>query len=155
MFIWRRVLTVKKLFCILLSCAILLSLCSCGKKDDVSEKEPRKTGIIMLSGGYEHSAGLNANGTVVAVGSNEFGQCDVTAWTDVIAITAGKYFTAGLKSDGTVVAVGSNLYGQLNTEEWTDIVAISAGYHHLVGLKSDGTVVAVGDNRYYQCNLSE
>jgi hypothetical protein len=46
------------------------------------------------------------------MGDNLYGQCDVTAWTDIVSVTAGYNHTVGLKSDGTVVAVGPNYYGQ-------------------------------------------
>ncbi len=90
--------------------------------------------------------GLKDNGTVIAVGDNEFGQCNTNSWRDIIAVSAGESHTVGLKSDGTVVAVGDNEYGQLNVKSWQDIVAISAGASHTVGLKSDGSVVAAGRN---------
>ena len=102
-----------------------------------------------------HTVGLKSDGAVVAVGWNEYGQCDVSEWTDIVAISAGTYHTVGLKSDGTVVAVGSNDSGQCDVSEWTDIVAISAGSIQTVGLKSDGTVVAVGSNYDGQCDVSE
>ena len=98
------------------------------------------------SAGYSHTVGLKSDGTVVAVGDNEYCQCDVSEWTDIVAISAGSSHTVGLKSDGTVVAVGENYAGQCNVSKWTDIVAISAGYDRTVGLKSDGTVVDAGDN---------
>ena len=65
--------------------------------------------------------GLKSDGTVVAVGDNEYGQCNVYDWSDIVAISAGKYYTVGLKSDGTVVAVGDNEYGQCNVSDWRDI----------------------------------
>lgn len=98
---------------------------------------------------------IKNNGTVVAIGYNKYGQCNVSDWTDIVAVSAGNAHTVGLKSDGTVVAVGSNMDGQSDVFDWTDIVAISAGNSHTVGLKSDGTVVAVGDNEYGQCDVSE
>ncbi len=102
-----------------------------------------------------HTVGLKKDGTVVAVGSNGAGQCDVENWTDITAIAAGTFITVGLKKDGTVVAVGSNGAGQCNVGDWTDIVAIAAGGIHTVGLKKDGTVVAVGKNLNGECNVSE
>ena len=33
--------------------------------------------------GESHFVGLKSNGTVVAVGSNEFGQCDVSGWKNI------------------------------------------------------------------------
>lgn len=81
------------------------------------EIAPRET----VSAGGEHTAGLKADGTVVAVGLNGDGQCDVSGWQDCVAISAGNGYTIGLKSDGTVVAVGWSEYGQCNVSGWTDI----------------------------------
>ena len=53
-----------------------------------------------------HTVGLKSDGTVVSTGNNEFGQCDVSSWTDTVSVSAGAGHTIGLKSDGTVVAVG-------------------------------------------------
>ncbi len=107
-----------------------------------------------LSAGVYHTVGLKSDGTVVAVGDNLYGQCNVSGWTDIVALSAGYYHTVGLRSDGTVVAVGWNAYGECNVSGWTDIVAISAGGVHTVGLRSDGTVVASGWNDNGQCNVS-
>ena len=106
-----------------------------------------------VAAGIFHTVGLKANGTVVAMGYNGEGQCDVDDWTDIVAISAVGYYTVGLKADGTVVAVGDNTDGQCEVSDWRDIVAISAGYGHTVGLKADGTVVAVGDYNYDQCEV--
>ena len=108
-----------------------------------------------ISAGRYHTVGLKSDGTVVAVGENDDGQCDVDGWTDIVAVSAGDSHTVGLKSDGTVVAVGYNSSGQCDVDGWTDIVAVSAGDYHTVGLKSDGTVVAVGYNRYGQCDVED
>ena len=99
--------------------------------------------------------GLKADGTVVAVGDNEYGVCDVSDWADIVAISAEGGHTVGLKADGAVVAVGYNENGQCDVSDWADIVAISAGGSHTVGLKTDGTVVAVGNNKFGQCNVSD
>jgi len=99
--------------------------------------------------------GLKADGTVVATGYNEYGQCDVLGWTDIVSVSAGNDCTIGLKTDGTVVAVGYNEYGQCDVLDWVDIVAVSAGHNHTIGLKADGTVVAAGRNHFGQCNVSD
>ena len=108
-----------------------------------------------ISAGCFHTVGLKADGTVVAVGDNYDGPCDVSGWTDIVAISAGDFHTVGLKADGTVVVAGRNDAGQCDVSGWTDIVAISAGGDHTVGLKADGTVVAVGDNYYGQSDVSD
>jgi preprotein translocase subunit YajC len=108
----------------------------------------------MVAGGGLHTVGLKADGTVVAVGYNEYGECVVGSWTDVIQVAAGMYHTMGLKSDGTLVIAGWGRGGQWNVGGWTDIVQVATGCSHTVGLRSDGTVVAVGNNEYGQCNVS-
>ena len=108
-----------------------------------------------VAAGIWHTVGLKANGTVAAMGYNDYGQCDVDDWTDIVAISAGGYYTVGLKADGTVVAVGDNTDGQCEVSDWRDIVAISAGSRHTVGLKSDGTVVAVGYNDEGACDVTD
>ena len=108
-----------------------------------------------ISARNSHTVGLKTDGTVVAVGHNEYGQCDGNSWTDVVAISAGDKYTVGLKADGTVVALGCADEGQCNVSDWTDIVAISAGDAHTVGLKADGTVVAVGRNQYGRCDVGD
>lgn len=74
-----------------------------------------------ISAGNVHTVGLKADGTVVAVGDNEDGQCNIPGWTDIVAISAGQYHTLGLEADGTVVSVGSNEYGQRYHYRWSDI----------------------------------
>jgi alpha-tubulin suppressor-like RCC1 family protein len=107
----------------------------------------------MVAAGDTHTVGLKYDGTVVAVGDNYIGQCDVGNWTDIVEVSAGNGHTVGLKSDGTVVAVGSDMHGECEVDGWTDMVHVAAGGFHTVGVKSDGTVVAVGYNYSGQCNV--
>jgi alpha-tubulin suppressor-like RCC1 family protein len=113
----------------------------------------RATGTPMVSAGVFHTLGLKSDGTVIAVGCNDQGQCEVNSWTGITQVSAGLYQSVGLKSDGTVVAVGLNSDGQLGVGLWTDITQVSAGGLHTVGLKSDGTVVATGSNDDGQCDV--
>ena len=71
-----------------------------------------------ISAGGFHTVGLKADGTVVAVGDNDDGQCDVQDWTDIVAVAAGFHHTVGLKADGTLVAVGYNEYGRCDVGSW-------------------------------------
>ncbi len=86
-----------------------------------------------IAAGRGHTVALKSDGTVVAVGRDKEGECNVSGWYDIEAVAAGWRRTIGLKPDGTVIAVGCV---------------------HTVGLKSDGTVVAEGDNTYGQCDVS-
>ena len=105
--------------------------------------------IVAISAGG-HTVGLKADGTVVAVGYNEDGQCNVSDWHDIVAISAGGH-TVGLKADGTVFPVGDNKHNQCDVGAWRDIAAITTGEDNTFGLKADGTVVADGYNNQGQC----
>jgi len=88
-----------------------------------------------------------ADGTVIAVGHNYYGQCNacnVGDWTDIIQITTGGSQTVGLKADGTVVALGGDAGGQYAVSNWTDITQVAVGSYHTLGRKANGTVVAAG-----------
>ena len=71
-----------------------------------------------LAAGDRHTVGLKTDGTVVAVGWNAFGQCNVYGWTNITQIAVNGDHTVGVKSDGTVVAVGDNTYGQCDVGDW-------------------------------------
>lgn len=38
---------------------------------------------MAISTANDHTVGLKSDGTVVATGWNEYGQCDVSGWTDI------------------------------------------------------------------------
>ena len=101
-----------------------------------------------------HTVGVDLSGNVVATGYNEYGQCNVSEWSDIIAVSTGENHTVGLKSDGTVVSTVDE-QTQYAFSEWNDIVEIVSGENHVVGLKSDGTVLAYGNNEHGQCDVSE
>ncbi|MBO7251085.1 MAG: hypothetical protein J6V25_00505, partial [Oscillospiraceae bacterium] len=123
---------------------------------------PRETVVAAL----HHTVAVRTDGTVLATGENEFGECNVSGWTDIIAVSASSNHTVGLRSDGTVVAAGNNDSGQCDVSHWTDIVAIFANSSPVstidkdclgftVGIKSDGSVVTAGYNGHGQLNVSD
>lgn len=118
-------------------------------------KKTEWSNIVSVSDGVNHKVGLVEDGTVVAYGLNDCGQCEVNEWEDIVQVAAGLKFTVGLCSDGTCVATGGNDYGECEVSEWENIKSISAGHSHTVGLKDNGTVVATGFNKNGSCNVSE
>ena len=108
-----------------------------------------------ISTGNHHTVGLKTDGTIVAIGGNDDGQCNIDDWCDIVLISAGESHTVGLKNDGTVVATGRNNDLRCNVEEWRDIVSVSAGYVHTIGLKSDGSVTSAGENSDHQCEIND
>jgi len=98
----------------------------------------------VLAVGAKHTVGLKEDGTVLAVGLNDEGQCDVEDWKDIAAVDAGAYHTVGLKEDGTVVAAGRNDEGQCDVAGWKNVVQVAAGAYNTYGLLKNGTVVSTG-----------
>lgn len=112
---------------------------------------------ITLDAGSNHVLGLTEDGRVLSVltgKDKDWGQSEVSGWTDIISINAGAYHSVGLKSDGTVVAAGINEHGECNVKGWTGIIDVASKGNHTVGLRMDGTVVATGLNDDGQCNVS-
>ena len=107
-----------------------------------------------LATNWMGTAALKTDGTVTAVGSDEYIQEVISNWTNIVAISKGWGHTVGLEADGTVLAVGGDPDGECGVSDWTDIVAISAGDRYTVGLKVDGTVVAVGDDGWGKSDVS-
>lgn len=105
-------------------------------------------------GGY-HTVKQEGVGKVIAVGNNDFGQCDVSNWNGVISVAASDNHTLGLRFDGTVLSTGDNTYGQCDVADWKNIFAISTNRSHSVGVKLDGTVVAVTTNDVGQCDVED
>lgn len=135
--------------------SIQMEECKLKQKNPMYQTEQLKPYMTQIAVSY-HTVGLKSDGTVVAVGDNQYGQCEVGGWRNIVAVACGDTHTVGLKSDGTVVSVGySNYsdYGQHEVDYWRNIVAIACSSYHTVGLKSDGTVVAVGNNRCKQCEV--
>lgn len=117
---------------------------------DTPKALPEKT----LAVGDYHSLGLLEDGTIIATGNNQSGQCNVSEWRDIIAISAGLDHTVGLRSDGTVLAIGNNGAGRCQVSSWKDIIDVSAGMNHTIGAQANGRAVATGNNVYGQCEVS-
>ena len=89
----------------------------CGIKLPLEQKIARPKVRGMVAAGRLHTVALREDGTVLATGDNQFGQCDVETWSDIVTIAAGKYHTVGVRKDGTVVAAGDRTYGQCQVAE--------------------------------------
>lgn len=100
---------VKRVSILLTAVALIAGTVGCGQPVEYTP---------MVAAGLFHTAGLKSNGRVVAVGSNDWGQCNVGGWRSITQVTVGHVHTVGVKSDGTVVAVGRNIYGQCDVSEW-------------------------------------
>ena len=126
--------------------------------------------VTAIAAGGHHSLALLADGTVMAWGSNEFGQLGdgsevtpsvpvaVSELTHVQAIAAGAHHSLALLSNGTVMAWGNNESGQLGTGNTTEsqvpvavkglsnVRAIAAGGDDSFALLASGSVMAWGND---------
>jgi alpha-tubulin suppressor-like RCC1 family protein len=138
---------------------------------------PIISGLVGGAAGGSHSLGVRADGTVVAVGNNLYGQLGlgnnttpvggqtVPSLANVVAVAAGDSHSLALTSDGAVWATGLNSYGQLglgnNTNcntftqvsGLTNVTAIACGCNYSLALKGDGTVWGAGYNANGQLGL--
>lgn len=103
--------------------------------------------MTAVSAGAGFTIGLRADGTVLGVGRNDFGQIGVKNWTDIIEISAGTRHTVGLRSDGTLLACGQNRHGECKVSHWRNIIRVIAGQDCTFGIKKDGCVLVSGNNR--------
>ena len=64
--------------------------------------------IKAIDAGINHLVALKSDGTVVALGNNSMGQCNVEAWKDIVRVEAFGNTTIGYASDGRVYYTGYN-----------------------------------------------
>ena len=112
--------------------------------------------VVAISAGYGHNLAAKADGTVVAWGNHNNGQCNVPAGlSNVVDVAAGLFHSLALKQDGTVVAWGDNAAGAATVPVGlSNVVAIAAGGDlafvdypltpYSLALKRDGTVTVWG-----------
>ncbi len=84
--------------------------------------------VTAIAAGLGHSLALLSNGTVMAWGSNEYGELGngtgtesdvpvaVSGLSEVTAVAAGGTHSLALLKNGTVTAWGSNIFGELGDE---------------------------------------
>ena len=53
---------------------------------------------MQVAGGYYHTIGLREDGTAIAWGQNEYGQCNVPAGETFVSLSCGDHHTIGLRS---------------------------------------------------------
>ncbi|MBT9136495.1 MAG: hypothetical protein DDT34_01576 [Firmicutes bacterium] len=130
-------------------------------------------GVTAIASGEKNTVALKSDGTVWALGNNDWGQLGdgttafrhtivkVSGLTEIVAIAVGSMHAVALKSDGTVWAWGRNNTGQIGDDTTTrhltpvrasgltGVTAISAGgWYFTVALRYDGKVWAWGNNEF-------
>lgn len=66
------------------------------------------TDITAISAGGMHLVALRKDGTVMAAGDNEYGQCEVESWKNIVRIEAYDRATVGYSAEGKIYVAGYN-----------------------------------------------
>jgi len=101
------------------------------------------TEITQLAA-VSHAVGLRKDGTVVASGNNEYGQCGVSGWAGIRKIACSLFATAGIREDGSVVVCGETSRWKGDVGTWKDIREIFCSENYLLGLDGSGNVFYFG-----------
>jgi alpha-tubulin suppressor-like RCC1 family protein len=148
-----------------------------GTNDTINYSSPVQTvaggsNWKMVSGGYEHSAGVKFDGTLWCWGRNADGQLGTNDTTDVSSpvqtiantenwksVACGGFHTVAIKEDGTLWSWGNNYNGQLGTNDTnyysspvqeitngTTWKSVTCGYAFTAAIKNDGTLWMWGFN---------
>jgi alpha-tubulin suppressor-like RCC1 family protein len=131
-----------------------------------------------LPEGGNHTLALLSDGTVVAWGSNDFGQLGnastvdsnvpvfVSGINNVVAIAAGGHHSLAVLADGTIKAWGRNRHGALGNSSVddsstpvtvggiTNAVSVAAGTSHSLALLADNSVKGWGNSSFGQLGPS-
>jgi len=127
-------------------------------------------GVVSINDGYDFGLALKGDGTVLAWGSNAYGQLGdattttrlsptaVSSLTGVSGVSAGRWHSLAVKQNGSVWAWGMNYQGQVGDGTTTSRItpvavsgvttatAVVATGRHSLALLADGTVQAWGYN---------
>ena len=126
--------------------------------------------VVAVAAGYNHSLFVKTDGTLWAMGWNEYGQLGngttvdshynlpISVASNVVAVAAGFEHSLFVKTDGTLWAMGYNAYGQLGNGTQPSVLPKprtnqcgeqcgSGGGGRISFVVRDGGRDAVGDGR--------
>jgi alpha-tubulin suppressor-like RCC1 family protein len=102
--------------------------------------------FVAIAAGQGHNLALKLDGSVIAWGSNEFGETEAPDGTDFVAVAAGTHHSLALMKDGSIVAWGWDIYGRATAPAGNDFVAIAAGFDSSLAIRKAACSYAlVGD----------
>lgn len=96
----------------------------------------------MIACSMYHVVAVKPNGTVIAAGKNDDGQCNVSGWRNIVSVACDECGTVGVTADGRVMYTGSSLYKQSRCTSWYGIKQVALSGQCVFGLRENGTVVA-------------
>lgn len=110
--------------------------------------------IVAISASDTNVIGLRSDGTVVASGNNDFGQCNVGSWRNIIKVCAGMNCTIGLTADGRLMYAG-NTKSLYNLEDVVGFAKNDNRGAYTVCILADGSVHLLFEDRNTNSELFE
>jgi len=111
---------------------------------------PAGDNFVAVAAGDAHGLALRSDGTIVAWGQNNYGQCTVPPGI-YAAIAAGADFSLAIRTGGRLVAWGRDSDGQVShVPAGDDFVAVEGGESFAVALRQDSSLAAWGSDRWGQ-----
>lgn len=142
--------------------AALVGLCAAGPaaagqlrawgsdSDGQVTRLPTENTYIAVAAGDAHGLALRADGTVVAWGQNDGGQCNVPSGKYRV-VAAGADFSLAIRTDGSLAVWGGNSDGQVSrAPTGKDFIAVDGGEAFAVALRANGSLAAWGNDRWGQ-----
>lgn len=105
--------------------------------------------LVALDAATANSAGLKADGTVVANG------LDVSSFQNILAIDCTPNGVFALNDSGRVLSRAFSFAHLPDVSDWRNIVAISASATHIAAVTADGRVLSRGESDMGQCNTQD
>ena len=105
--------------------------------------------LVAMDAATANSAGLKADGTVVANG------LDVSAFQNVLVIDCTPNGVFALDDSGRVLSRAFSFAHLPDVSDWQNVVAISASATHIVCVTADGRVLSRGESDMGQCDTQE
>lgn len=102
--------------------------------------------LVSMDAATANSAGLKADGTVVANG------LDVSSLRNILSIDCTPNGIFALDDSGHVLSRAFSFAHLPDVSDWQNILAISASATHIVGITADGSVLARGESDMGQCD---
>ena len=146
-----------------------------GVRSSISIPVPSDRAIFAVAAGNNHTLIIKTDGSLWAVGNNDYGQLGdgttlnrhapikvaIEAGRRAIAIAAGRGHSLFILDDGSLWAMGWNKDGQLGNGDNADshkpikiinagVTAVAAGEQHSLFLKNDDSLWTMGWNHYGQ-----
>ena len=112
---------------------------------------PAGTFTSLASGAYG-AAGIKADGTIAAWGTDFFGSTEAPSLASAaVEIAGGSAFYIVLCADGSIVHWGTTAYGTDQIPEFeSPVVSIASGFYHCLAVLANGRVIGWGQNSYGQ-----